>query len=161
MELPVKQPVVSAGLLVWRPSAEGPQFLLGHMGGPYWAKKDAGAWTIPKGLIDPGEDPLAAARREFQEETGLTVEGPFEALTPIIQKAGKQVRCWLVQGDPALEDFVSNTFKLEWPPRSGVRIEVPELDRVAWFSTAAAEARLVTAQAAFVREAQALLNARS
>ena len=152
--------MVSAGLLVWRPSAEGPQFLLGHMGGPFWAKKDAGAWTVPKGLIDPGEDPLAAARREFEEETGLTVEGPFEPLTPIVQKAGKHVRCWLAQGDPPLAAFVSNTFGLEWPPRSGKRIEVPELDRLAWFAGEDAARRLVAGQAAFVREAQRLLNAR-
>ena len=125
---------ISAGILLfrWRPS--GLQVLLVHPGGPFWAKKDAGAWSIPKGLADEGEDRLAAARREFLEETGVTVEGEFLDLGAHKQPGGKTIAAWACEGDfdPAL--LKSNTFTLEWPPRSGRTAEFPEVDRAAWFS---------------------------
>jgi predicted NUDIX family NTP pyrophosphohydrolase len=116
----------SAGLLVWRRGADGPQFLLAHPGGPFWARRDAGAWSIPKGLIDEGEDPLAAARREFAEETGLTVSGDFTPLAEARLKSGKTVLCWLVEADLDLAGFCSNSFEMEWPRGSGRRITAPE-----------------------------------
>lgn len=147
--------VISAGLLVWRP---GPEFLLAHMGGPYWARKDAGAWTIPKGVVEPGEEPLAAARREFFEETGLGVEGRFEELTAVRQSGGKLVRCWLVRSDPPLEGFVSNSFEMEWPPKSGRRGSFPEIDRVAWFAPAEAAEKVLQGQRPLIAEAAARLR---
>lgn len=147
--------VISAGLLVWR---SGPELLLAHMGGPYWARRDAGAWTIPKGLVEAGEEPLAAAKREFFEETGLAVEGRFEELTAVRQAGGKLVRCWLVQADPPLEGFVSNSFEMEWPPRSGRRVSFPEIDRLAWFAPAAAAEKIVQGQRALIAEAAARIG---
>lgn len=147
--------MISAGLLVWRP---GPEFLLAHMGGPYWARKDAGAWTIPKGVVEPGEEPLAAARREFFEETGLGVEGRFEELTAVRQSGGKLVRCWLVRSDPPLEGFVSNSFEMEWPPKSGRRGSFPEIDRVAWFAPAEAAEKVLQGQRPLIAEAAARLR---
>lgn len=147
--------MISAGLLVWRP---GPEFLLAHMGGPYWARKDAGAWTIPKGVVEPGEEPLAAARREFFEETGLGVEGRFEELTAVRQSGGKLVRCWLVRSDPPLEGFVSNSFEMEWPPKSGRRWSFPEIDRVAWFAPSEAAEKVLQGQRPLIAEAAARLR---
>lgn len=145
--------MISAGLLVRREGAAGPEFLLGKMGGPYWAKKDAGAWTIPKGLIEPGENPAAAARREFAEETGLVAPEPLLELTPVRQAGGKLVRCWLACGDLPIEGFASNLFELEWPPRSGRRASFPELERLCWFDVQGAAARIVVGQRALILEA--------
>ena len=123
----------SAGLLVFRRRDGGAQFLLAHPGGPYWARKDDGAWTIPKGLIEDGEDPRAAALREFEEEVGQRVDGPLFELTPLRQKGGKLVQAWLAEADVDPANLASNTFEIEWPPRSGRMASFPEIDRIAWF----------------------------
>src|SRR5512140_1817002 len=124
----------SAGILLHRGSGDRLEVLLVHPGGPYWAAKDAGAWTIPKGQIEPGEDALAAALRELAEETGIVVDGPFVALTPIRQKAGKRVTAFACAGDCDAACIRSNAFSMEWPPRSGRMQEFPEVDRAQWFS---------------------------
>jgi predicted NUDIX family NTP pyrophosphohydrolase len=125
---------MSAGILLFRRRSGGVELMLVHPGGPFWAKKDAGAWSIPKGLADEGEDLLAAAKREFLEETGMLVEGEFFDLGAHKQPGGKTVVAWAHEGDfdPAL--LKSNTFSLEWPPHSGKTAEFPEVDRAAWYS---------------------------
>lgn len=143
----------SAGLLVWRAGRAGPEFLLAHPGGPFWARRDAGAWTIPKGLIDAGEDPLAAARREFLEEIGIEVTGAFEPLADRRLKSGKTVQAWLVEADLDLAGFRSNTFEMEWPRGSGRRITVPECDRAAYFGEAQALVKVLEYQRGFIEEA--------
>lgn len=130
--------IVSAGLVVWRRGPEGPEILLAHPGGPYWRGKDAAAWTIPKGLAEPGEDLLAAAQREFAEELGLEVAGPFAPLTPCRQSGGKMVHAWLAEADLDLAELRSNLFEIEWPPRSGRVQAFPEIDRAAYVPAAAA-----------------------
>jgi len=142
---------VSAGLLAFR-RRSGVEVLLAHPGGPYWAKKDDGAWTIPKGVTEPGDDLLATARREFTEETNFVAEGEFIALAPVKQKSGKVVHAWAIEGqfDPAL--FASNTFELEWPPRSGRRQRFPEIDRVAYFPLPIAMTKIVGYQKPFLVE---------
>ncbi len=122
----------SAGVLVHRLRRGEPEFLLGHPGGPFWQARDEAAWSIPKGLVDPGEDALDAARREFVEETGLALEGAFVALTPILATRDKRLLCWMVEADLDLAAFQSNPFEMEWPPRSGRRQVFPELDRIAY-----------------------------
>ena len=149
----------SAGLLVWRRGPAGPQFLLAHPGGPFWARRDAGAWSIPKGLIDDGEDPLAAARREFREEVGIEVTaGAFVRLADRRLKSGKTVLCWLAEADLDLSDFRSNTFELEWPPRSGRRITAPECDRAAYFAAPEALVKILDYQRGFIEEAVGRLS---
>lgn len=148
----------SAGLLVWRAGDAGPEFLLAHPGGPFWARRDAGAWTVPKGLIEPGEDPLAAARREFVEELGIEVAGDFERLADRRLKSGKTVLCWLVAADLDLAGFRSNTFELEWPPRSGRRITAPECDRAAYFALPEALMKILDYQRGFIEEAAQLID---
>jgi predicted NUDIX family NTP pyrophosphohydrolase len=141
----------SAGVLLYRLGDGNNEVLIAHMGGPFWARKDERAWTIPKGEYAEDEDPLAAARREFAEELGTAPpDGPWLDLGEVRQSGGKTVRAWAVQGDFDPATAVSNTTEIEWPPRSGRRITVPEIDRVAWFDLAAARPRLVTAQAAFL-----------
>jgi predicted NUDIX family NTP pyrophosphohydrolase len=141
-------PATSAGILLYRRRPGGLEVLLVHPGGPFWARRDAGAWSVPKGEYEPGEDPLAAARREFAEELGTaTPEGPVEELGGVRQKGGKRVRAWGVEGDLDAETIVSNTFELEWPPRSGRVIEVPEVDRAGWFSLEQAREKINPAQA--------------
>ncbi len=129
---------ISAGLLVYRLKPHV-QVLLAHPGGPFWARKDERAWTIPKGIVE-GNDLLACARREFAEETSLKVSGEFVPLTPVRQTGGKLVHAFAVQADPDIRGFASNEFEMEWPPRSGHRRRFPEVDRIAWFDLA--EARL-------------------
>ena len=124
--------VISAGVLAWRRRPGGPQFLLVHPGGPYWAKKDAAGWSIPKGLVEAGEDDWAAARREFREELGLDIAGEPQSLTPCVA-SGKVIQAWLVEADLDVSRIVSNTFETEWPPRSGRRQTFPEVDRAGWF----------------------------
>ncbi|MFC3199308.1 NUDIX domain-containing protein [Parapedobacter deserti] len=124
----------SAGILVFRRTASEIQFFLVHPGGPFFAKRDAGAWTIPKGEIIPPEEPLETAVREFEEETGIPLDGPFIPLNAVVQKGGKQVICWAVEADLNPESVVSNTFELEWPPRSGKRRSFPEIDKSGWFT---------------------------
>ncbi|HXQ12293.1 MAG TPA: NUDIX domain-containing protein [Caulobacteraceae bacterium] len=144
----------SAGILVFRRSrVRGVEFLLVHPGGPYWRGKDVGVWSIPKGLIDPGEDPRAAAVREFEEEVGQTVSGAFTALAQLKQRGGKTVLCWLVEADLDLASFKSNTFELEWPPRSGRTILVPECDQAGYFEVEAARRKILAGQRGFIEEA--------
>ena len=142
----------SAGLLVYRrATGDGLQVLLGHMGGPYWSHKDGGAWSIPKGEYLDGEPPLDAARREFFEETGHPApEGETIDLGEARQGNGKLVRIWAVEGDLDATTMISNTFTMEWPPRSGTIREYPEFDRAAWFDLDAAVAMLVKGQVPFV-----------
>ena len=137
--------------MLWRSAPGGPEVLLGHMGGPYWARRDAGAWTIPKGEIEPDEDPLAVARREFEEEIGLPVPGgELVDLGEVRQAGGKVVRAWAVEGDLDASAIVSNTFEIEWPPRSGRIQAFPEIDRAAWFDLSTARARIVAGQRALL-----------
>ncbi|MEU7299748.1 NUDIX domain-containing protein [Streptomyces sp. NPDC007189] len=141
----------SAGLLLFRHTAEGLEVLLGHMGGPLWAKKDAGAWTVPKGEYDPGEPAWEAARREFREELGLAPpDGEAVPLGEVAQKNGKIVTAWAVEADPDLSGFRPGTFTMEWPPRSGRMRRFPELDRVEWLGLERARELVITAQAAFL-----------
>jgi predicted NUDIX family NTP pyrophosphohydrolase len=142
----------SAGLLLYRRRGGQLEFLLVHPGGPLWKNKDPGAWTIPKGEIQPGEDPLAAAQREFQEELGFEVRGAFLLLTPIKQKAGKVVHAWAIEGDCEPTAVRSNTFKLQWPPRSGQFQEFPEVDNAAFFPLEIARMKINPAQVPLLEE---------
>jgi len=136
----------SAGLLLFRRTPAGIEVLLVHPGGPLWAKKDEGAWSIPKGEIDADEAPLAAARREFEEELGSPVSGQFIALAPIRQASGKVVHAWAVEADFDPATFTSGMFSMEWPPRSGQQQEFPEVDRAEWFSIDNARRKINKAQ---------------
>ena len=137
----------SAGLLVFRRADAGIEVLLGHMGGPFWARKDAGAWSIPKGEYDADEPPQAAARREFAEELGMPPpDGPLIELGEVRQAGGKTVSAWAVEGELDPADVVPGTFRLEWPRGSGRMQEFPEVDRVAWFDLDSARAKVVSAQ---------------
>jgi predicted NUDIX family NTP pyrophosphohydrolase len=147
-----KAPVVSAGVLAWRRRPAGPQVLLVHPGGPYWAKKDLAGWSIPKGLVEPGEEGWTAARREFREELGLEVDGAAEALTPVTT-SGKTVQAWLVEADVDVAEIVSNVFEIEWPPRSGRRQSFPEVDRAAWFDAPTAALKIHKGQRPILAEA--------
>jgi len=151
-----RRPEISAGLLAFRrrPDLE---VLLAHPGGPFWAKKDDGAWTIPKGLAEAEADLLATAQREFNEETNLSTDGPFIALTPVKQKSGKLVQAWAFEADLNLASFASNTFDMEWPPRSGRRQSFPEIDRIAYFSLPAAMVKIIEYQRPLLRELEAKL----
>jgi predicted NUDIX family NTP pyrophosphohydrolase len=150
----------SAGLLLYRHAAAGVEFMLVHPGGPYWARKDAGAWSIPKGEIEPGEEPLAAARREFEEETGASVDGDFLPLQPVKLRSGKVIHAWAVQAefDPAA--LRSNLFSMEWPPRSGEQREFPEADRAAWFGIDKARIKIHPGQAPLIDFLLARLQAK-
>jgi predicted NUDIX family NTP pyrophosphohydrolase len=144
-------PARSAGILLFRRGAGGAEVLLVHPGGPFWARKDLGAWSIPKGEHGDDEDALAAARREFEEETGTALpDGPLTALGDIRQRGGKRVRAWALEGDFDPATVRSNTFELEWPPRSGRTQAFPEIDRAAWFGLDEARERLLGAQAPFL-----------
>jgi predicted NUDIX family NTP pyrophosphohydrolase len=138
---------LSAGILMWRRGPDGiVEVLLGHFGGPIWTKRDAGAWAIPKGLVEPGEDLEACARREFEEEIGVKPVGALTPLGRIRQKGGKWVEAFALQGDLDESQIVSNTFMLEWPPKSGRRQAFPELDRAAWFSIPEAREKILPSQ---------------
>jgi predicted NUDIX family NTP pyrophosphohydrolase len=147
---------VSAGLLVYR-RKPGLDVLLGHPGGPFWAKEDAGVWTIPKGLVESG-DLLACAHREFSEETGLTVAGPFVPLAPVKQRSGKVVHAFAVEADLDLSHARSNLFEIEWPPRSGKIKRFPEIDRVAYFDIETTMTKILAYQQPFVRELEQKLR---
>jgi predicted NUDIX family NTP pyrophosphohydrolase len=136
----------SAGILMYRRRAPAIEVLLVHPGGPYWAKKDAGAWSIPKGEFDAGETPADAARREFIEEIGRDPGGELVALGTVVQSRAKTVHAFAVEGDVDPETVTSNTFELEWPPRSGTMQSFPEIDRAAWFTLDEARVRILAAQ---------------
>ncbi len=148
----------SAGLLVFREASGHFEVLLVHPGGPLWENKDEGAWSIPKGEFEGNEDPLAAAKREFEEETGFEPTGEVIPLEPLRQPSGKLVYAWAMKGnfDPA--DLRSNTFTLEWPPKSGRHQEFPEVDRAAWLSIETASHKIMKAQAAFLVQLQQKLG---
>ena len=143
----------SAGVLAWRRGPQGPEFLLVHPGGPYWAGKDQAAWSIPKGLVEPGEAGWAAARREFAEELGQPIDGEPQALAPCPTPGGKLILAWLVEADHDLTALKSNLFEMEWPPRSGRRAAFPEVDKAAWFDPATALVKAHKGQRPIVREA--------
>jgi predicted NUDIX family NTP pyrophosphohydrolase len=147
---------ISAGILVFRrkPTLE---VLLAHPGGPYWAKKDDGVWTIPKGLVEPGDDLVATARREFTEETNLTADGALIALAPVNQKSGKVVHGFAIEADHELGAFASNTFEMEWPPKSGRWQNFPEIDRIAYFALPAAKTKIIAYQLPLLLELEARL----
>ncbi len=144
---------VSAGILAFRRRPEL-EVLLAHPGGPFWARKDAGAWTIPKGLVEPGDDLIAAARREFTEETSLVAEGSMIELTAVAQKSGKLVHAFALERDFDLSQFASNTFALEWPPKSGKRQNFPEIDRIAYFALSIAQLKIIAYQLPLLAELQ-------
>ncbi len=149
----------SAGLLLHRRRERGLEVLLVHPGGPFWASRDAGAWSIPKGLVEEGEDPLAAARREFEEELGLPApEGPVAELGEVVLRSRKRVVGFAVAGDIDTDAIVPGTFEMEWPPRSGRTASFPEVDRAAWSTPAEAAERLNPAQVAFVERLEAVLG---
>ncbi len=141
----------SAGILLYRVGRDGPSVLLVHPGGPFWARKDAGVWSIPKGEYDDGEDPRACALREFEEETGTAPPpGELIELGSVKQKGGKVVSAWAAAGDLDADSVRSNTFTMEWPPRSGQTAEFPEIDRAGWFGVEEAREKLVAAQTEFL-----------
>lgn len=149
----------SAGILLYRRVDGRLEVLLGHMGGPLWASRDEHAWSIPKGEYGPDEDPLAAAHREFAEETGHPVpDGPTLDLGEIRQAAGKRVRAWAVEGDLDVDTVVSNTFTMPWPPRSGRLQEFPEIDRCAWLDPLTARPKVVLGQAALLDRLEQALS---
>jgi predicted NUDIX family NTP pyrophosphohydrolase len=167
---PLRLPVVasgcgmakqSAGLLLYRPGEAGPEVLLVHPGGPFWARKDEGAWSVPKGELGPGDDALGAALREFEEELGTAPPVAARSLVDlgsVTQKGGKVVRVWAAPGDLDVSAVSSSTFTIEWPPRSGRAQEFPEVDRAAWFPLAEARRKLVPAQAELVDRLEAHLR---
>jgi predicted NUDIX family NTP pyrophosphohydrolase len=141
----------SAGILLYRIAGTAPEVLLVHPGGPFWARKDAGSWSIPKGEYGDGEEPQACALREFEEETGVGLPpGELLELGSVKQKGGKVVTAWAAEGDLDADSVASNTFTMEWPPRSGRTAEFPEIDRAGWFGVEEARKKLVAAQAELV-----------
>lgn len=153
-------PRLSAGLLLYRIKDGVLQVLLAHPGGPYFVKKDEGAWTIPKGEPDADEDLLLTAQREFEEETGLKPVGPFTPLKPIKQKGGKVVHAWAFEGDCDPAAIRSNVFTMEWPPKSGRQQEFPEIDWAGWFDLAAARRKIKAGQEALIEELATILENR-
>ncbi len=150
-------PKHSAGILLYRRGEEVEVFLV-HPGGPFWARKDAGSWSIPKGEYVAGEEPLDAAKREFTEETGFSIDGACTALRPIRQAGGKIIEAWAVEGDCDAEAVRSNTFELEWPPHSGKRQVFPEVDRVGWFSIPGAREKILKSQEPLLDQLISLLR---
>ncbi len=148
----------SAGILLYRRKATQLEVFLGHPGGPFWAKKDLGSWSIPKGEYLDGEEPLQAAIREFEEETGYRPSGDFIQLSSIRQKGHKTVHCWAVAGELDADSIVSNLFEIEWPPRSGKMKAFPEIDRAAWFSLEMARVKINERQASFIDELEKLID---
>jgi len=148
----------SAGLLLHRSRAGGREFFLVHPGGPFWAKKDEGSWSIPKGELEAGEDPLETAKRELEEETGIVAQGPCVPLGSVKQKNGKLVHVWAIEQDADAASIRSNTFALEWPPRSGRTREFPEVDRAAWFDLATARRKINAAQRELLERLAATLG---
>jgi predicted NUDIX family NTP pyrophosphohydrolase len=151
----------SAGLLLYRRRHGRLEVFLVHPGGPFWARKDAGDWSIPKGEFGEDEEPLAAARREFVEETGFVAEGDFMPLTPVTQAGGKVVYAWAVEGDCDPGALRSNTFTLEWPPKSGQEQEFPEVDRAGWFDLKTAKERINKAQIGLLQELERIFKSKT
>jgi predicted NUDIX family NTP pyrophosphohydrolase len=147
----------SAGILMYRFRETILEVFLVHPGGPFWARKDAGAWSIPKGEFGGDEDALTAARREFAEETGFSLVGEFITLTPLRQPSSKVIHAWAVEGDCDLGAVKSNTFSMEWPARSGEHRDFPEVDRAGWFSSGAAKVKIIKGQVGFVEELEKFL----
>lgn len=147
----------SAGLLMYKWMDHGLEVLLVHPGGPFWVNKDNGAWSIPKGEFSPDENPLEVAKREFTEETGFPVSGQFKELTPVKQKGGKVVYVWAVEGSIVASEIISNTFIMEWPPRSGQQQTFPEVDKAKWFSLAQARGKINEGQIALLDELKSIL----
>ncbi|HVM81444.1 MAG TPA: NUDIX domain-containing protein [Stellaceae bacterium] len=150
----------SAGLLLYRIRGDALEVFLVHPGGPFWAKKDIGAWGIPKGEAEPDEDLLAVARREFEEETGCVPDGHLRALTPVRQPSGKIIHAWAVEGDCDPDRIASNTFSLEWPPKSGRMREFPEIDRAGWFDLTAARRKIIKGQLGLLDQLERSLRGR-
>jgi len=148
----------SAGLLLFKRTSGDLLVLLAHPGGPFWHKRDDHSWTIPKGLVEPGEEPLAAAQREFREETGIEPRGPFVPLGAIKQRSGKTVHAWAWEGDADASAIVSNEGRTEWPRGSGRWVTYPEVDRCGWFDPTEARRRLIAAQAELVDRLEATLK---
>jgi predicted NUDIX family NTP pyrophosphohydrolase len=148
---------LSAGVVMYRRFGEVLQVLLVHPGGPYWAKKDLGSWSIPKGEYVDGEDPLAVAQREFEEETGFRATGRFLPLAPLRQPSGKVISAWACEGDCDASAIRSNTFSMEWPPRSGKVETFPEVDRAEWFSLEDARDRMIKGQRGFLDQLAGLV----
>jgi len=148
----------SAGLLIYRLRNGEPEVFLIHPGGPFWKAKDLESWSIPKGEFEEPEEPLSAARREFQEETGFEAQGPFQKLTPVRQSNHKTVHAWAAMGDYDASKIQSNTFPLEWPPHSGKMIEIPEADRAEWFSIPEAKKKIFKGQRPLLEELEKLLK---
>lgn len=142
----------SAGILLYRRKSNRIEFFLVHPGGPFWQKKDNGAWSIPKGEFTDNEKALEAAKREFEEETGITLSGNFIELTPIRQKAGKLIYAWALEGDVDASSILSNSFEIEWPPGSGLYKEFPEVDKAEWFGEEQAKEKINPAQVGLVVE---------
>jgi predicted NUDIX family NTP pyrophosphohydrolase len=153
-------PRISAGLLMYRIKDGTVQILLAHPGGPFFAKKDNGAWSIPKGEPNADEDLLLTAQREFKEETGVKPTGPFIPLKPIKQKGGKVVHAWAFEGDCDPVDIKSNTFSMEWPPKSGRQIEFPEIDRAEFFDLRTARKKIKDRQEGFLDELERILRSK-
>ena len=151
-------PKLSAGLLLYRRRGRRPEVFLVHPGGPFWAKKDLGAWSIPKGEVPAGTDPLAQARLELKEETGCPAPADVRPLQPVKQAGGKTVQAWAAEGDCDAERIVSNTFSMEWPPRSGRTAEFPEVDRAGWFDLPTARRKINPAQVGFLDQLEELLG---
>ena len=150
--------VQSAGLLLFRGKYPSCELLLAHPGGPFWKKKDLGAWSIPKGEVIAGEPLLTAALREFSEETGFSVTGDFIPLTAVSYKGGKQVFAWGLEQDVDPEKIKSNLFEMEWPPRSGRKQSFPEIDRASWFSFEEGLKKIIPAQQSFITELAGILS---
>ena len=149
---------LSAGILLYRKRDSELEVFLVHPGGPFWAKKNEGAWSIPKGEYTEGEDPLAVAKREFHEETGSEVHGTCIALLPLKQPSGKVIAAWAVEGEIDPASLRSNTFSMEWPPKSGKLKEFPEVDRAVWCDLTTARQKLLPGQCSFLDQLQSLLN---
>jgi len=148
----------SAGILLYRTTGGVTEVFLVHPGGPFFAKKDEGWWTVPKGELLPGELPLDGALREFEEEIGYKPEPPFLELEPVVQKAGKQVLCWAAQGSLDAATIICNTFEIEWPPKSGRRKQFPEVDKAGWYTLEQAELLINDRQAAFLEQLRVILK---
>ncbi len=148
----------SAGILLYQIHKKSLQVLLVHPGGPFWAKKDGGAWTIPKGEFEENEEPLTAAKREFEEETGQTINGSFIPLKSLKQKSGKLIHAWAAEGIMDVTHLKSNTFEMPWPPKSGKIQSFPEVDKAQWFNTEEAHKKIIPGQAGFITELEIILT---